>query len=120
MPEEKRVECVLDQFGLRRLYSMDRLFSGAGQSSSVEPLWQPQVGVGQSARCAVVPDVGFVLPLGACEFVGAQVDALCEGRMCVDGVFCPLRCFGDPKVYVLCPARLEKLAGEKKPVGDKP
>jgi hypothetical protein len=81
------------------------------------PLWEvnvPQRGVVKSARCAARPNVDRGLPLDACEFAGALVDATCDARLCVDGTFCPKRCFGDPVVYGSCPARLEKKQKSRK------
>ena len=66
-------------------------------------------GVVQSARCARQPDVDRSLPEGCCEFVGGLVYVTFDGRTCADGTFCPARIFRDPKVFVGCPTRLEKL-----------
>jgi hypothetical protein len=68
-------------------------------------------GVVQSARCARVPDV--VDRAGCCEFVGALVDDIFDGRRCKDGTFCPSRCYSVPSVYASCPTRIDKLKGRK-------
>ena len=100
---EEKVETVLDQFGLRRLYPKDRMFSGQGQR----------------AACAVRPvvyssrDVAEPLP-GCCEFATGLIMDGIEARTCsVTTCFCPPAVFKDPKVSDGCSTRKEKLLAEQ-------
>jgi len=72
------------------------------------PFWQPKSTVSvQSAKVARLADRAS----GAlfCEFVGDEIDPVCEGRYCSNKTFCPASCFKDPLVFAKCTFRLEKL-----------
>ena len=71
-----------------------------------QPLWRPK----ETKPTVKAPTVvGATVPPGCCEFVGDLVDPLIDGRRCIDNTFCPKRFFADPKIFALCPTRLEKL-----------
>jgi hypothetical protein len=82
-----------------------------------KPFWdvnQPRRDLRKSTKfCGYDVEAPAPLPLDACEFAGSLVDESCDGRICVDGAFCPSRLFGNPAIYASCPTRLEKLKTKK-------
>ena len=77
----------------------------------LEPLWKHSSGNHLTYNCRIsfAAKIEDIVPEDCCEFVGGLVDGFCEGRYCVDGSFCPSRVFADPKFFVSCPNRFEKL-----------
>jgi hypothetical protein len=74
----------------------------------VETVWQPKDTISdQSVNLAEVADRASVAVF--CEFVGDEIDPVCEGRYCSNGTFCPASCFKDHLVFALCIFRLEKM-----------
>jgi hypothetical protein len=98
--EGKQLETVADQFGLRRLYPRTLLFNSAETD--------------QRTTCAIHPSIEKSMPvglapIGGCEFIGELVDSGCEGRYWSDGTFCSVKIFADPKVFVGCATRKDRL-----------
>jgi len=78
------------------------------------PFWQPKGTVSVSGL--KVAKVENRAPNALyCEFVGDEIDPVCEGGYCSNGTFCPASCFKDPLVFAKCTFYLEKLK-EKKPL----
>jgi hypothetical protein len=106
--EGKQLECVADQFGLRRLYPRDRLFSGQGQRAAcaVHP---------SARRSPYAADVAEPLP-GCCEFATGIIFEGSESRTCsiTDWSFCSAKFFKDSHSFEKCSARKEKLAAEQR------
>jgi hypothetical protein len=73
-----------------------------------KPFWQPKGSV-SIQRLKVAEGVDQKATTGFCEFVGDEIDPVCEGRYCSNGTFCPTSCFKDPIVFAGCTFRLEKL-----------
>jgi hypothetical protein len=72
--------------------------------SKWQPLWKPK-GSPTENKARIV--AGAPAPAGSCEFVGALIWEGSTGRICnLDGC-CFL--FADPKAYVSCPSRTERL-----------
>jgi hypothetical protein len=102
----KQSETVLDQFGPRRLYPRNRLFSGAGQRAACAVHPAARSSPYKSNEAAPLPD--------CCEFATGIIFEGSENRTCsVTGCFCPAAVFKDPAVYPSCDARKEKLAAEQ-------
>ena len=82
-------------------------------------VWQPNYpSAGVSARCTVQSSIHVlkvVAPLpDCCEFASGVITAACLGRNCsVHGCYCPPSVFRDPKVFVDCSTRKEKLLAEQ-------
>lgn len=95
----KQVETVLDQFGLKHLYSHGHSFSDSGTLAAC--------GVQRSSPYEAKS--AAALP-GACEFATGIIFAGSENRTCsATKCFCPATVFTDPKIYPVCSIRKEKL-----------
>jgi len=98
--KSKQVETVLDQFGLKHLYSHGHTFSGSGKlaASRSSPY--------EAKSAAVLP--------GCCEFVTGIIFEGSENRTCcVTKCFCPAIVFKDPKIFENCSTSKEKLAANQ-------
>jgi hypothetical protein len=95
----KQIETVLDQFGLKHLYSRSRTFSGSEKhAASVTQRSSPY----EAKSAAALP--------GCCEFATGLIFEGSENRTCnVTKCFCPATVFTDPKIYPGCTIRKEKL-----------
>lgn len=78
----------------------------SNQQNGRLPIWKPKE-TKPAAKSSVF--LGTPAPAGCCEFVGGLVDPTIDGRRCIDNTFCPKRIFSDPKIFALCPTRLDKL-----------
>lgn len=106
--DNEQLECVVDQFGLKRLYPNGRLF--AGFSASVSDKSRRACSVQHSptqTKKSAEPEPE------ACEFAVGLIFGGSENRTCVAGCFCPATVFKDPQVYPSCVIRKEKLAAEQ-------
>jgi hypothetical protein len=103
--EGKQLECVADEFGLKRLYPRSRLFTGSGTIVRDK----------SHRTCAVQPsslqtEKSAKPEIEACEFAVGLIVAGSENRICVCGCFCEATIFKNSKVYAGCDIRKEKLA----------
>ena len=102
--ENRRVETVLDQFGLKHLYSRNRTFSDSGTRAACE--------VQRSSPYET--KIAAALP-GCCEFAIGIIFAGSENRTCsaAQWIFCPARVFKDHTVYQTCPIRMKRIPAKK-------
>ena len=102
--ESRQVETVLDQFGLKHLYSRNRTFSDSGTRAACE--------VQRSSPYET--KIAAALP-GCCEFATGIIFAGSENRTCsaAKWIFCPATNFKDRKIYLSCTIRKEKLSSEQ-------
>jgi hypothetical protein len=99
--ESRQVETVLDQFGLKHLYSRNRRFSDSGTRAACEVQWSSPY---ETKIAAALP--------GCCEFATGIIFAGSENRTCsaAQWIFCPARVFKDPTVYQTCPVRMKRIS----------
>ena len=99
----KQVETVLDQFGLKHLYSRDHAFSDSGKFASCAIQRSSPY---ESKSAAVMP--------GCCEFATGLIFGASENRTCaVTKCFCPATVFKESKIFENCSIRKEKLTAEQ-------
>jgi hypothetical protein len=49
-----------------------------------------------------------------CEFIHGFIYEGSSGRLCIDGIFCPVRIYGNLALFQVCTTRLNRLKERKK------
>jgi hypothetical protein len=97
-------EIIAERFSLKRLYPDDRMFTGSSKPSD------GSYGKPADPNALPKPEEPIELAADTCEFAVGKCFRGSENRVCVCGSFCPTKVFKDPKVFLTCHNRIEKLA----------